>query len=90
MDTFSAEQGEVRKSHCGACPFDLIVERSGNAVVFSELFPEERIGVGFEFRVTEEFIAFKDVVEVLYGCLDAILGCRARDLFLLSFQIAAL
>ena len=60
-------------------------------MAFTEIFPEDRIGVGFEDWVFEEFIAFKDVVEVLYRCFDALLRGRARDLLQeLSLLIAAL
>ena len=60
-------------------------------MAFTELIPEDRIGVGFEGGVFEEFIAFKDLVKVLYGRFDTILRGRARDLLReLILLIAAL
>ena len=60
-------------------------------MAFAELIPEDRIGVGFEGGVFEEFITFKDLVEVLYGRFDALLRGRARDLLReLILLIAAL
>ena len=60
-------------------------------MAFTELIPEDRIGVRFEGGVFEEFITFKDLVEVLYGRFDALLRGRARDLLReLILLIAAL
>ena len=60
-------------------------------MAFTELIPEDRIGVRFEGGVFEEFITFKDLVEVLYGRFDTFLRGRARDLLReLILLIAAL